>query len=124
MRLTLGVNIFIHGINKVFDGPEHFYDSIRPSFETTMLPLWSVHIVAWGLPFFEAALGLLITVGLFTRWALTVGGLVMTLLVFGTAVRNESLLLGTQMVYVVVYYLLLRDLRPNPYSLDYYTHTQ
>jgi hypothetical protein len=41
------------------------------------------------LPFAEFVLGDLITLGLFTRWALTLGGLLIAALIFGTALRSD-----------------------------------
>jgi thiosulfate dehydrogenase [quinone] large subunit len=66
----------------------------------------------------EMALGLLITIGLFTRWALVLGGLTITALVFGTALRGDWNTLSQQMIYAIVYYLLLAHRAENYFSID------
>jgi len=70
------------------------------------------------LPFAETILGAFITLGLLTRWALTVGGLLMTALVFGTALRSDWSTVGIQMIYAITYYLLLTNLINDYFSLD------
>ena len=44
---------------------------------------------------------MLTTLGLFTRWALTLGGLLITVLVFGTAMRSDWNTVGVQMIYAI-----------------------
>jgi thiosulfate dehydrogenase [quinone] large subunit len=63
-------------------------------------------------------LGTLITVGLFTRWALTLGGLLITALIFGTALRSDWATVGIQMIYSITYYLLLVNRTDNRFSVD------
>lgn len=70
------------------------------------------------LPAAEAILGVLITLGLLTRWALTLGGLLMAALVFGTALRSDWTTVGIQMVYAIVYYLLLANVADDQISID------
>jgi len=66
----------------------------------------------------ETVLGALIAMGLFTRWSLVVGSLVMVLLIFGTALHSDWATVGTQMIYSISYYLLLSYLDRNGLSLD------
>jgi thiosulfate dehydrogenase [quinone] large subunit len=77
-----------------------------------------VHAFLMVLPFAEFILGGLITLGLFTRWALTLGGLLITALVFGTALRNDWPTVGIQMIYAITYYILLANRADNGFSLD------
>ena len=63
-------------------------------------------------------LGVLTTLGLFTRWALTLGGLLIAVLVFGTAMRSDWNTVGVQMIYAITYYLLLVNRSDNRFSLD------
>jgi hypothetical protein len=56
--------------------------------------------------------------GLFTRWALTLGGLLITALIFGTALRSDWTTVGIQMIYAITYYLLLLNRVDNAFSLD------
>jgi thiosulfate dehydrogenase [quinone] large subunit len=70
------------------------------------------------LPFAQTAIGLLLTLGLWTRFALVSGGLVMSALVFGTALRNDGSGLGILMLYAAIYYLLLAGRTYNRFSID------
>ncbi len=70
------------------------------------------------LPFSELILGLLIVVGLFTRWALTLGGFLMTALIFGTAVRSDWQTVSIQLIYSITYFFLLLHRADNGFSLD------
>ena len=76
------------------------------------------HALALVAPVVEIGVGALVLVGLFTRWALAVGAITMVLLLVATSVRGELGALGVQMLYVVVYYLLLADMRSNTWALD------
>ena len=66
----------------------------------------------------ELVLGVLTTLGLFTRWALALGGLLIAALVFGTAMRSDWNTVGVQMIYAITYYLLLVNRGYNRFSLD------
>jgi thiosulfate dehydrogenase (quinone) large subunit len=87
-------------------------------FAGTALPAGLVHAFLTVLPFAEFILGGLITLGLFTRWALTLGGLEITALIFGTALRSDWTTVSIQMIYAITYYLLLLHRADNEFSLD------
>jgi thiosulfate dehydrogenase [quinone] large subunit len=72
----------------------------------------------FGQPFAESILGALLVIGLFTRWTLTLGGLLIAALVFGTGLRSDWPTVGVQMVYAIIYYFLLRNLADNHFSFD------
>jgi thiosulfate dehydrogenase (quinone) large subunit len=118
-RLTLGINILIHGLGRLFGfGAEEFATQTSAAFTHVPLPHSAVYAFLVVLPFVEAILGALMVVGLFTRWALTLGGLLIAVLVFGTALRGDWSIVGIQMVYAIIYYFLLRNLADNYFSLD------
>ena len=118
-RLTLGINILVHGAGRIFGpGPEAFATTTAAEFSKTALPAGLVHVFLFVLPFVEAALGVLTTLGLLTRWTLALGGLMITVLVFGTAMRSDWNTVGVQMIYAITYYLLLANLPQNRFSLD------
>ena len=56
--------------------------------------------------------------GLLTRWTLTLGGLLIAVLVLGTALRSDWSTAGVQMVYAITYYFLLKNLADNYFSVD------
>jgi thiosulfate dehydrogenase [quinone] large subunit len=118
LRLTLGVNIFLHGFVRLWSGLNAFADSLVPMFAGTPLPAEAVRGFAYALPFAEVLVGALLTLGLWVRYALAAGGLVIAALVFGTALRSDWETLGIQMVYALVYYLLLANVGQDAYGLD------
>ena len=118
-RLTLGINILIHGVGRIFGaGAAEFAAKTSAEFSGTALPAGLVHLFLVVLPFAEAILGALITLGLFSRWALALGALLMAALVFGTSMRSDWNIVGIQMIYAITYYLLLTNVRHNRFSLD------
>ena len=118
-RLSLGITVLIHGSDRIFgQGVESFASKTASQFTGTPLPASLTHAFLTILPFAEFTLGSLIVAGLFTRWALTLGGLVMTTLIFGTALRGEWPAIGTQLIYSIAYYFLLLHRADNGFSLD------
>jgi thiosulfate dehydrogenase [quinone] large subunit len=118
-RLTLGINILVHGAGRIFGpGAEAFASTTALEFSKTALPAGMVHTFLLVVPFAELVLGVLTTLGLLTRWALTLGGLLIAALVFGTAMRSDWNTVGVQMIYAVTYYFLLAHRASNRFSLD------
>jgi thiosulfate dehydrogenase (quinone) large subunit len=118
-RLTLGINILVHGAGRIFGpGAEAFATTTAAEFTKIALPHGMVYAFLLVLPFAELLLGGLLTLGLFTRWALTLGGLMIATLVFGTAMRSDWNTVGIQMIYAIAYYLLLANHSGNRFSLD------
>jgi thiosulfate dehydrogenase (quinone) large subunit len=118
-RFTLGINILVHGAGRIFGpGAEAFATTTAAEFSKTALPPGMVHAFLFVVPFAELALGVLSTLGLFTRWALTLGGLLIAALVFGTAMRSDWNTVGVQIIYAIAYYLLLVNRRYDRFSLD------
>jgi thiosulfate dehydrogenase (quinone) large subunit len=117
-RITLGINVLVHGAGRILgSGSGAFAAKTSSEFAGTPLPYILVHVFLVILPFAEAILGVLITLGLFTRWALALGGLLMSALIFGTALRNDWTTVGVQMIYAITYYLLLANLADDSLSL-------
>jgi thiosulfate dehydrogenase (quinone) large subunit len=59
LRATLGLNICIHGVSRILQGPAVFANSLVGLFQRTPLPVWSVHLFGLALPWIEMILGLL-----------------------------------------------------------------
>jgi len=119
-RLTLGINILALGAGRVFGpGAAAFASASVVEFNKTALPPAVVHAFFLVVPFAELLLGALTTLGLFTRWALALGGLLIALLVFGTVTRGDWNTVTVEMLYAVTYYLLLVSRSGNNrFSLD------
>lgn len=76
-RLVLGAVLLIAGALKVGD-PESSVQAVR-AYE--LLPQGLETAVGWGLPFLEAAIGLLLLVGFGTRAAALAGGVLMVVFI-------------------------------------------
>ena len=87
-------------------------------FHATVLPPLLVRMFGYGLPWMEAMVGLLVLVGFWTRYALTGGALLILLLTFGTALRQDWETAGLQLTYALVFGLLLVFRERNRLSLD------
>jgi thiosulfate dehydrogenase (quinone) large subunit len=119
LRLTLGVTIFVHGANRILHGVQSFAAGMEKDFAATIMPTVMVHLFGLTLPFFEAVVGALLIVGLLTRAALVVGALLMITLVFGMTLREQFIIVGVQMIYAAIYFVLISDLRHNSISVDH-----
>lgn len=120
LRITLGVNMFVHGAVRIFGDYTGFVQWVTDSFQHTILPLTFVRIWAYVLPHIEAIIGICLLLGLFTAQALIAGGLLMAALVFGMGLKQNWDTVSMQMVYALIFYVLLREIRFNIYSLDSY----
>ena len=117
LRFTLGVNLLIHGAVR-FPALSAFADGLVKLFAETPLPAFVVRPFAIGLTIEESVTGLLLIVGLWTRWALAIGGLAMASLIFGTALRSDWNTVGIQMLYAAIYAALLAAREYDAYSVD------
>ena len=118
LRVTLGLNIFMHGTSRLLGGISNFVSGMIKMFQNTVLPTAVIVPFGYALPWLEAALGLLIIVGFRTREALVAGALLMLGLTFGTALRQDWDVAGIQLLYSVVYAALIAALRYNSLSVD------
>ena len=118
MRATLGVNICLHGVTRIGAGTGKFALSLVAMFHATVLPPLLVRMFGYGLPWMEAIVGLLVLVGFWTRYALTGGALLILLLTFGTALRQDWETAGLQLTYALAFGLLLVFRERNRLSLD------
>jgi thiosulfate dehydrogenase [quinone] large subunit len=117
-RVTLGLNIFLHGFVRILSGPSAFEAQTEKLFSNTFLPAGQVHFFLSILPYIEAAVGSLIFVGLFTLWALVAGALLMLVLIFGTAARQDWTTVGIQTAYGLFYYFLISRNQDNWLAID------
>lgn len=119
LRLSFGANIMLHGVSRLLAGHAAFLAYLTHYFEKTpAVPASTLPAFAWVLPPVETTLGLLLFFGLFTRFALIVGALVITLLVFGTNLAQDWNVAGLQLIYAFLYYYLLVHRDRNTVSID------
>jgi thiosulfate dehydrogenase (quinone) large subunit len=119
LRISFGANILLHGLSRLLNGRAAFLAYLTHYFEHAhlispgMLPLFGA-----VLPWVETTLGLLLMLGLFSRFTLIAGALVMTVLVIGTNLAQDWLVSGLQLPYCFIYYYLLIHLEQNSLSVD------
>ena len=118
-RLTFGVNICFRGIVRItVNGLDQFSAGLMKQFEPTWFPPFAVSSFGHVIPWVETTVGLLLILGLFTRPALVVGGLLMTSLTFGTMFLRNFDLAWLQLTYAIAFFLLLACRSWNVISLD------
>lgn len=119
LRLSFGANIMLHGVSRLMVGHAGFLAYLNHYFEKTpMVPASLLPAFAWVLPPVETTLGLLLILGLWTRFALLAGGLVLTMLVIGTNLAQDWNVAGLQLIYAFLYYYLLVHRDRNAVSID------
>jgi len=113
----MGAIFFFFGIGKFIGGISNFVGGMNQHF-SGKLPAFMVMPFAYFLPFGEVIAGALILFGLFTRAGLTLSGLLLVGLTFGTAMLGEAPTVAHNLQYALVNFVLLWLLDLNRYSLD------
>ena len=118
LRVTMGLNFLVHSFGR-WRNLEHFVDGVVAEFADTPLPVWSVRAFAFAIPFWEPVVGILLVLGLWTRWALVAGAVLIAALSFGTSMRGDYTVLTQQLVYALIFFvLLLFRARHDRFGLD------
>ena len=119
LRVSFGANIMLHGVSRIVMGHAAFLAYLTHYFEkASYVPVSMLSLFATVQPWVELILGLLLMIGLATRFSLIAGGLVIMCLVFGTNLAQDWLVSGLQLIYAFLYYYLLVHLDQNRYSID------
>jgi thiosulfate dehydrogenase [quinone] large subunit len=110
MRIGLGINMLMHGLVRI-PKLNAFVTKTAAGFADTILPLILTKTFLYTLPFVELTSGILILLGgQFSKWGYFIGGLTIGALLFGTTLKEDWAGAGTQMIYVIAFYLALRGL--------------
>lgn len=109
LRLFVGLDFFGHGYARIFTGTylSGFADSMVKSMTTAPLDPNVVHIVGYIIPIVEVTLGVLLLLGLFTRWTLTLAFGLMFVLMFGVTMKQDWAAASQQLLYGLVLAILL-----------------
>jgi thiosulfate dehydrogenase [quinone] large subunit len=120
LRLALGMNELMHGITRIFMGAglSGFLTFTQNQFKDAPLPVWQVRSFATVVPICELIIGVLLILGLWTRWALALAALLMVGIIFGTAMRSDWQLVFLQMFYSFLCALMLTWRRYDTWSVD------
>src|SRR6202521_5155737 len=119
LRVSFGANIMLHGVSRIVMGHAAFLAYLTHYFEkVSYFPVGMLSVFATVQPWVELILGLMLMVGLATRFSLIAGGLVILALVIGTNLAQDWLVSGLQLIYAFLYCYLLTHLDQNRYSID------
>jgi thiosulfate dehydrogenase (quinone) large subunit len=118
LRVLLGINIGVHGASRIYSGIAGFATETVSQFAKTPLPSWMVYVFGISLPFVEAVIGVLIFLGLWSRFAYCAGFLLIIALTFGSTLRQDWTAAGWQLLYAFAYAALLAFREHNVYSVD------
>jgi thiosulfate dehydrogenase (quinone) large subunit len=116
-RLPLGMSMFGHGLIRLTK-LQSFSSGMVSEFSKSLLPQFLVEVFSYTLPFLEFLTGLLLLVGLFTRFACIAGVIIMLALIFGSSFLEQWNNIFTQILYGAYFAILYRYSLYNYYSVD------
>ena len=117
LRITLGVNIFIHGFGRL-DNIPGFAEAIGQSFANTFIPVWLATITAYPIPIAEFIIGLFLILGIRTYYSAIAGALLMIPLVFGINLQQKWSTSASQLIYCLIYFVLIALSSFDKFNLD------
>jgi thiosulfate dehydrogenase [quinone] large subunit len=117
VRLPIAVSMFGHGLERI-PKLQGFSSHMVGQFGKSMLPVSLVTPFSLGLPFLELLTGILLILGLFTRFACILGVLIMLALIFGSSMLEQWENVFTQIIYGAYFALLYYFAVYNHYSAD------
>ncbi|MEG9435189.1 DoxX family membrane protein [Edaphobacter sp. HDX4] len=118
LRAVAGTNLLMHGVSRLLAGPQGFADHLTQQFAHSPLPEAMIRGFGNVLPPVEGLVGLLLLIGLKTRWTLIAASLLMLILTFGSSLVQDWAAAGTQLTYALVFSILLFLRQYNSWSLD------
>ena len=118
LRVTFGVVFLFAGIGKFIGGLGNFVGGMNQHF-SGKLPAAMVMPFAYILPFGEVTVGALIVFGLFTRFGLTISGLLLIGLTFGTVMLGDFPTVAHNVQYGLVNFVLLWFADLDRFSIDH-----
>ena len=118
LRVIVGVNVLSHGISRILMGPSVYAGNLVSQFQATPLANWLVSGFGFALPWIELLLGLLLLLGVKLRWTVVAAGALLAILTYGACLIQDWESAGLQLIYAVVYALLLILRQWNLLSVD------
>jgi thiosulfate dehydrogenase [quinone] large subunit len=97
-RLPIAMSFFGHGLERL-PKLDAFVSHMAQPFEKSILPMALVTPFGYVLPFLELITGILLLLGLFTRFATILGVLIMLALIFGSSMIEQWNNVFTQIIY-------------------------
>ena len=116
-RIAIGLSFFGHGLIRIINLAT-FSQGMVKQFGKSILPAGFVSLFGHVLPFLEFITGLLLLLGLFTRFGLMLGWLILLSLIFGCSLIQEWNAIFTQLFYVAYLSVLYWFMDYNGFSMD------
>ena len=116
-RLPIAVSMLGHGLDRI-PKLQEFSDHVVQQFSKSVIPEKLVTPFSIGLPFAELVTGILLILGLFTRFSCVLGLLAMLSLIFGSCMIEQWENVFTQMIYGLYFVMLYYYAYNNRYSFD------
>jgi thiosulfate dehydrogenase (quinone) large subunit len=120
LRIAFGVNFAGHGHIRIYNGVGTFATNTAEHMAKSPLPHSFTYAFSYVIPFFEAILGLTLILGVFTRLTLVCGAIFMMVLTLGVTANQQWDVASQQLLYSVVFFLLLYFIEHNSLALDNY----
>src|SRR5712672_12477 len=120
LRIAFGVNFAGHGLIRIYNGVGTFATTTAEHMAKSPLPHSFTYAFSYVIPFLEAVLGLTLILGVFTRISLVCGAVFMMALTIGVTANQQWDVAGQQLLYSVVFFLLLFLIEHNALALDNY----
>ena len=117
LRCTTGFVFLLFGVGKLQGGVPQFVAGLHEQFSKTWLPAFVVGAVGWAVPYLQLIVGALLVLGLLTRLAALIMGLLMLVLTVGLTIAGSANV-AHNFIYALVAYVLLRQVADNSYCLD------
>jgi thiosulfate dehydrogenase [quinone] large subunit len=118
LRAVAGTNLLMHGVSRLLAGSQAFSAHLTEQFAHSPLPEAMVRGFGSVLPPIEGLIGLLLLIGWKTRWSLIAASLLMLVLTFGSGLVQNWSAAETQLMYALVFSILLFLRRYNSWSVD------
>jgi thiosulfate dehydrogenase [quinone] large subunit len=122
LRIAFGINFAGHGLVRIYNGVGAFATTTAEHLAKSPLPHGLTLGFSYAIPFLEAILGLMLILGIFTRAALACGAVFMMLLTIGVASNQQWDIASQQLIYSIVFFLLLYLIEHNAFAVDNSLH--
>jgi len=119
LRIAFGVAFVGHGFFRILSGDARFAATTADHLGRSPLPGAFVYDFGLIIPWIELVLGIALVLGIVTRLALALGAIFMMALTIGASSNQDWPAVEQQLVYSVVFFVLLFALRYNALSLDH-----
>jgi thiosulfate dehydrogenase [quinone] large subunit len=118
LRIAFGVNFASRGLLRIHNGVGAFAIATTERIAKSPLPHTLIIGFSYAIPYLEAILGLTLILGVFTRISLACGAVFMMALTIGITANQQWDIVGLQLLYSLVFFVLLFLVEYNRFSLD------